>query len=138
MSSAAPHRRDAVVNLRMSKGVRDLIDEAAAALGKTRTDFIIDSSRKQATDVLLDQRLFALEGCSHHHGIASRSRHAARAERKAEARALRKSALGPVSTKPPVPLDSTHDVSRFDCGKQPLNDWLKERALQSEVRSVAS
>jgi uncharacterized protein (DUF1778 family) len=61
MSPAAPHRRDAVVNLRMSKGVRDLIDEAAAALGKTRTDFIIDSSRKQATDVLLDQRLFALD-----------------------------------------------------------------------------
>jgi uncharacterized protein (DUF1778 family) len=61
MSNAAPHRRDAVVNLRMSSTVRDLIDEAAAALGKTRTDFIIDSSRKEATDVLLDQRLFALD-----------------------------------------------------------------------------
>ena len=41
-----------------------------------------------------------------------------------------------MSTKPPVPLDSTHDLSRFDCGKQPLNDWLKERALQSEGRSA--
>ena len=61
MSTATPAKRDAVVNLRMSRTVRDLIDEAATALGKTRTDFIIDSSRKEATDVLLDQRLFALD-----------------------------------------------------------------------------
>ena len=60
---AAPkhaERRDAVVNLRMSKVVRDWIDSAAAVLGKTRTDFIVESSRKQAIDVLLDQRLFSL------------------------------------------------------------------------------
>ena len=49
-----------VVNLRMSDEARDLIDSAAAVLGKTRTDFIIDSSRKHAIDVLLDQRLFSL------------------------------------------------------------------------------
>jgi uncharacterized protein (DUF1778 family) len=61
MSIGSSAKRDAVVNLRMSKTVRDLIDEAATALGKTRTDFIIDSSRKEATDVLLDQRLFALD-----------------------------------------------------------------------------
>jgi uncharacterized protein (DUF1778 family) len=54
-------KRDTVVNLRMPQSVRDLIDGAASALGKTRTDFIIDSSRKQAVDVLLDQRLFALD-----------------------------------------------------------------------------
>lgn len=63
ISKKAPQdgKRDTVVNLRMSRPVRDLIDNAAAALGKTRTDFIIDSSRRQATDVLLDQRLFALD-----------------------------------------------------------------------------
>ncbi len=55
-----PERRDAVVNLRMPQFVRDLIDNAASVLGKTRTDFIIDISRKQAIDVLLDQRLFTL------------------------------------------------------------------------------
>jgi predicted N-acetyltransferase YhbS len=36
----------------------------------------------------------------------------------------------------PIPLDRAHDHNRFDCGKQPLNDWLKERALQSEGRSA--
>ena len=37
------------------------IDEAAAILGKTRTQFMIESARQQAVDVLLDQRLFTLD-----------------------------------------------------------------------------
>lgn len=49
------------INLRIESGTRRLIDEAAAILGKTRTEFMIDSARRQAIDVLLDQRLFALE-----------------------------------------------------------------------------
>lgn len=48
------------INLRIEAGTRRLIDEAAAALGKTRTEFMIESARRQAIDVLLDQRLFAL------------------------------------------------------------------------------
>lgn len=37
---------------------------------------------------------------------------------------------------PPVPLQSTHDIARFDCGKLPLNDWLRHTALRSEGRSA--
>lgn len=48
------------INLRIEKQTRDLIDEAAAALGKTRTEFMVDSARREAIDVLLDQRLFIL------------------------------------------------------------------------------
>lgn len=48
------------INLRIEAGTRQLIDEAAAILGKTRTEFMIDSARRQAIDVLLDQRLFTL------------------------------------------------------------------------------
>jgi uncharacterized protein (DUF1778 family) len=54
-------RRDAVINVRLSTKLRDLIDRAAAVVGKTRTDFILESARKHAVDVLLDQRLFSLE-----------------------------------------------------------------------------
>lgn len=53
-------RRDAVVNLRVSQALRDLIDHAAQAAGKTRTDFIIESARQRAIDALLEQRLFPL------------------------------------------------------------------------------
>ena len=44
--------------------------------------------------------------------------------------------LSKVSGQPlsaPTPFNSTaHDVSRFDCGKQPLNDWLRFRAAKAE------
>lgn len=49
------------INLRIEAGTRRLIDDAAALLGKTRTEFMVESARQQAIDVLLDQRLFALE-----------------------------------------------------------------------------
>jgi uncharacterized protein (DUF1778 family) len=49
------------INLRIEPQTRQLIDDAAAALGKTRTEFMIDSARAQAIDVLLDQRLFVLD-----------------------------------------------------------------------------
>ncbi|PKR88362.1 antitoxin [Pleomorphomonas diazotrophica] len=49
------------INLRMDGVTRQLIDDAAAVQGKTRTEFMVESARQQAIDVLLDQRLFALE-----------------------------------------------------------------------------
>jgi uncharacterized protein (DUF1778 family) len=49
------------INLRIEAHTRQIIDDAAAVLGKTRTEFMIDSARKVAIDVLLDQRLFVLD-----------------------------------------------------------------------------
>jgi uncharacterized protein (DUF1778 family) len=49
------------INLRIEVSTRQLIDDAAAILGKTRTEFMIESARRQAIDVLLDQRLFAFD-----------------------------------------------------------------------------
>ena len=49
------------INLRIEANTRQLIDEAAAILGKTRTEFMIETARRQAIDVLLDQRLFVLD-----------------------------------------------------------------------------
>ena len=53
-------RRDAIMNLRLPRSVRNLIDTAAAAVGKTRTEFVVESAKRHAIDVLLDQRLFEL------------------------------------------------------------------------------
>lgn len=49
------------INLRIENEIRQIIDEAAAVLGKTRTEFMVESARRQAVDVLLDQRLFMLD-----------------------------------------------------------------------------
>ena len=43
--------------------------DAAAILGKTRTEFMVESARRQAVDVLLDQRLFMLDP-SHYDAFA--------------------------------------------------------------------
>ena len=48
------------INLRIEAQTRRLIDDAAAALGKTRTEFMIDCARRQAIDVLLDRTYFQL------------------------------------------------------------------------------
>lgn len=55
-----PDRKQSV-NLRIGLSTRRLIDDAAAALGKTRTEFMIDSARAQAVETLLDRRLFPLD-----------------------------------------------------------------------------
>lgn len=49
------------INLRVEAHTRQLIDDAAAILGKTRTEFMVESARRQAIDVLVDQRLFVLD-----------------------------------------------------------------------------
>lgn len=45
------------VNLRIRGDIRALIDRAAKAQGKTRSDFMIDAARRAAEDALLDQAL---------------------------------------------------------------------------------
>ena len=49
------------VNLRIETDTREIIDGAAAVLGKTRTEFMVEAAPHQAIDVLLDQRLFKLD-----------------------------------------------------------------------------
>ncbi len=53
--------RDAAVNIRASQRQRDLIDRAARALGKSRSDFMLDVACREAEDVLLDRRYFQLD-----------------------------------------------------------------------------
>lgn len=53
--------RDVTINLRASGKQRSLIDQAADALGKTRSDFMLEASCREAESVLLDRRYFALD-----------------------------------------------------------------------------
>jgi uncharacterized protein (DUF1778 family) len=49
------------VNLRIRDDIRNLIDRAAHAAGRSRSDFMIEASRRAAEDFLLDQRYFSLD-----------------------------------------------------------------------------
>ncbi len=45
----------AALNMRIQPDLRDLIDQAAEATGKNRTDFVLDAARRAAQDALLDR-----------------------------------------------------------------------------------
>lgn len=52
-------KRD-TLNIRIKQADRDLIDRAALAGGKTRTDFILEAARQAAEDVLVDRTVLAV------------------------------------------------------------------------------
>ena len=48
------------INLRATRKQKTLIDRAAEALGRSRSDFMLESSCREAETVLLDRRYFTL------------------------------------------------------------------------------
>lgn len=64
-AAEARELRDTRINLRVPEKTRALIDTAAATVGKSRTEFMLESARQHAIDVLLDQRLFELTEQQH-------------------------------------------------------------------------
>lgn len=59
LTTATP-KRD-TLNIRIKPEERNLIDRAASVLGKTRTDFVLEAARIAAEEVVLDQRLIAVD-----------------------------------------------------------------------------
>ena len=53
-------RKDALINMRIHSATRDFIDRAAKALGKDRSDFVLEAAYEKAEEVLLDQTSFVL------------------------------------------------------------------------------
>ena len=53
--------RDQAINIRASRRQRDLSDQAAEALGKSRSEFMLETACREAEQVLLDRRFFRLD-----------------------------------------------------------------------------
>ena len=53
--------KDVTINIRVKLRQREIIDRAAEALGKNRSDFMLDIACREAEAVLLDQRIFVLD-----------------------------------------------------------------------------
>jgi uncharacterized protein (DUF1778 family) len=49
------------INLRVSRSQKALIDRAAEAQGRNRSDFMLDAACREAESVLLDRRYFNLD-----------------------------------------------------------------------------
>jgi uncharacterized protein (DUF1778 family) len=53
--------RNVTINIRAQQRQRELIDQAAAMLGKNRSDFMLEIACREAEAVLLDRRMFAVD-----------------------------------------------------------------------------
>jgi uncharacterized protein (DUF1778 family) len=60
MASSTASLRSNNINIRVTPETLGVVDRAARAAGKTRTDFIVDTVRQAAEDAVLDQRMFLL------------------------------------------------------------------------------
>lgn len=49
------------INIRAKARQRNLIDQAADKLGRSRSEFMLDAACRQAEDVLLDQTFFTVD-----------------------------------------------------------------------------
>ena len=49
------------INIRAKARQRDLIDQAADRLGRSRSDFMLEAACRRAEDVLLDQAFFSVD-----------------------------------------------------------------------------
>lgn len=58
---AAKPAKSTQVSIRVEPGQLAAIDAAAAALGRNRTAFMLDTAVRAAEEVLLDKRLFAVD-----------------------------------------------------------------------------
>jgi uncharacterized protein (DUF1778 family) len=64
MSTMAPKSsqlREENINLRVSRSQKMLIDQAAKAQGRNRSDFMLEAACREAESVLLDRRYFFLD-----------------------------------------------------------------------------
>lgn len=55
-----PKARAETINLRVTRGQKALIDHAAQALGRNRSEFMLETACREAESVLLDRRYFTL------------------------------------------------------------------------------
>jgi uncharacterized protein (DUF1778 family) len=58
--ASSRRNRGETINLRASRRQKLLIDRAAEALGRSRSDFMLDTACREAESILLDRRYFTL------------------------------------------------------------------------------
>lgn len=58
--STTPSEESVSINIRARARQRDLIDQAAEQLGRSRSEFMLEAACQKAQDVLLDQAFFTV------------------------------------------------------------------------------
>lgn len=70
VSTHSQDNQTKAVNLRIREETRDIIDRAARLQGRSRSDFMIEASRKAAEDAILDQSVIVTDKASYDRFLA--------------------------------------------------------------------
>ena len=62
--AVAPSERTGLISIRIKPADRALIDQAAAAQGKKRSEFMLEAARRAAEETLLDQTLLRVDAAT--------------------------------------------------------------------------
>jgi uncharacterized protein (DUF1778 family) len=80
-TASAKSNRTGNVNIRIRPAERELIDQAAAAQGKSRSDFVLEAARRAAEEALLDRTLLRVDAATYDRFLAMLDRPPRRNER---------------------------------------------------------
>ena len=131
-------KSDARLNFRLAGELKKTIEEAAAQMGQTVSDFAVSTLVQTARRILHDQQVTRLSERDRQLFVANARRSIDQAEpdsgegRQTVQEAGRLMAAWIIGR-----LGRTHDRSAFDCGQLMLNDWLKNRASQFDRRDLS-
>lgn len=67
MSAPRPHTHSRAINLRVREETRALIDRAARAQGRSRSDFMIEAARQAAEEAIMDQTVIMADRAGYDH-----------------------------------------------------------------------
>lgn len=123
-------------NIRIKSEDRSLIDWAAKAQCKTRTNVILEAARRAAENELLDQTV-AHVSVEAYANFLARLDASLCSQRPPEACHADKSILGMILAAP-VPTQPDHDAAPFSCGQPSLDDSLKRHAIANQMASASS
>jgi uncharacterized protein (DUF1778 family) len=64
------NRKDDIIQIRASSDMKAIINRAAALRGQKLSEFMLESARRRAEEMILDQRTFFLDSKSHERFLA--------------------------------------------------------------------
>jgi uncharacterized protein (DUF1778 family) len=70
MSSDSAARKDDLIQIRASAATKAILNRAATLRGQKLSEFMLESARVRAEEIILDQRLFALDDDAYKQFIA--------------------------------------------------------------------
>jgi uncharacterized protein (DUF1778 family) len=66
----ASARKDDVIQIRASAGMKAILSRAASLRGQKLSEFMLDTARREAEEAILDQRTFFLDAEQHEQFLA--------------------------------------------------------------------